>query len=257
METRRETRTQAPPATMAEIERKLEELRARAGVDLTPAPVESPEPEPPPEPAPEPIAAAPDVDDAGLELAEIRDRLAELRTVAGRADEAAAGLGQVTGELLSLCADLISRLELATRLSAAEPDVWHEEDAPEAPAEPEVGDEAPSETVAPAPEPRAAIELDQVVGPVFDGTVRLDAGSFGDIAGVSAFVTTLAEIDGVSDVYVRGFEGDRAQIDVSLEGEFALGERLAAALPGGVHVTHAADSRLSLELGGARENAEN
>ena len=91
---------------------------------------------------------------------------------------------------------------------------------------------------------------------MFDGTVRLDAGSFGDIAGVSAFVTTLAEIDGVSDVYVRGFEGDRAQIDVSLEGEFALGERLAAALPGGAHVTHAADSRLSLEIGGARENAE-
>jgi hypothetical protein len=46
------------------------------------------------------------------------------------------------------------------------------------------------------------------------GAVTVDAGPFTDIGELSAFEQALARVPGVRDVYVRGFQGQRAIVDV-------------------------------------------
>jgi hypothetical protein len=81
--------------------------------------------------------------------------------------------------------------------------------------------------VVPAPaavSPNAVGAIDQR----YVGAVAIDAGPFTDIASLSAFEQAIARVPGVRDVYVRGFQGQRAVIDVDLGTPTALVPELAA-----------------------------
>lgn len=85
----------------------------------------------------------------------------------------------------------------------------------------------PTPTAAPAPASVAA----HAVGALdqrYVGAVSIDAGPFTDISSLSAFEQAVARVPGVRDVYVRGFQGQRAVIDVDLGTPTALVSELAA-----------------------------
>lgn len=90
---------------------------------------------------------------------------------------------------------------------------------------------APGPPPAPAPAPvAAATAVPAAPGAadheLFSGQVTVDAGPFTDIATLSAFEQALGQVPGTKDVYVRGFEGSRALIDVVLGSSVALGTEL-------------------------------
>lgn len=103
----------------------------------------------------------------------------------------------------------------------------------------------------PAPEPSrrppatSARALDDVV---MEGAVTVDAGPFGDITTLSGFQQALGAVSGVRDVYVRGFEGTRAIIDVTLARPVALGAELRRRSPVSFAVTAADAGRLSVAI---------
>jgi hypothetical protein len=49
-------------------------------------------------------------------------------------------------------------------------------------------------------------------------------------------------------VYVRGFEGNRALINLKLDGTVRLVEEMRRSLPFGFSVTEAADGRLTVDI---------
>lgn len=85
----------------------------------------------------------------------------------------------------------------------------------------------------------------------FEGPLTVDAGPFRDIATLSAFEQAIARIPAVADVYVRGFEGDRALIDVQLAQPVAFLTELrgAATLP--FTVAESGPGRVTLTVGHA------
>ena len=178
-------------------------------------------------------AAEEDHDDVGA----IRDGLVSMRALLAHSEEASGTFAAVAREFLDGCSELVTRLELAMHLGSEQAAVRpaSAEPKPAAPTEPAAVPEAPAGS---APEE----------GRLFTATVRLEVGPFGDIATVSTFVQALTGLDGVSDVYVRGFEADRAQIDVSLDGEMPLAERLLAELGDEIRLDEMDDSRLVLDL---------
>jgi hypothetical protein len=84
-----------------------------------------------------------------------------------------------------------------------------------------------------------------------NGSVVLNAGPFADIATLSAFEQALERVARISDVYVRGFEGNRALIDVKLEGSVRLVEEMRRSLPFGFSVTEADGGRVTLDIDAA------
>ena len=50
----------------------------------------------------------------------------------------------------------------------------------------------------------------------------LNAGPFTDIAALASFEQALARLPQAEDVYVRGFEGNRALVDIKLAAPLAL-----------------------------------
>jgi hypothetical protein len=96
---------------------------------------------------------------------------------------------------------------------------------------------------APPPSPYETIEL--------DGTVVLNAGPFAEIATLSAFEQALERVPRISDVYVRGFEGNRALIDLKLDGAVRLVEEMRRAVPFGFTVTEAGSGRLTVDMADA------
>lgn len=79
-----------------------------------------------------------------------------------------------------------------------------------------------SEPAPPPPAPTATLD---------HGLLTVDAGPFGDIGTLGRFEQALGGLPGVRDVYVRGFEGRRAQIDVELGTPIDLAAELPAASP--------------------------
>ncbi len=63
---------------------------------------------------------------------------------------------------------------------------------------------------------------------VYIGAITVDAGPFSDIASLSEFEQALARVPGVRDVYVRGFQGERAIVDVDFSIPTELVPELAA-----------------------------
>lgn len=106
---------------------------------------------------------------------------------------------------------------------------------------------APPPTSAPAPvtAPPDAGGHDDLV---FEGPVVVDAGPFTDIAALSAFEQRLARVPGVEDVYVSGFEGNRALIELRVVTPVALVRETRAGQGGGFEVAEAAAGRLRIDL---------
>jgi hypothetical protein len=86
-------------------------------------------------------------------------------------------------------------------------------------------------------------------GPDFEGAVVVDAGPFRDITTLSTFEQALARVPGAEDVYVRSFEGDRAVIDLRLQGSVPLLGELKNRLSLPITVREARDGRLSVDVG--------
>jgi hypothetical protein len=78
--------------------------------------------------------------------------------------------------------------------------------------------------------------------------VVIDAGPFTDIATLSAFETSLGEVEGVVDAVVRSFEGNRAIVDVGVRPGAELAASLRGGLPFEVDVVEAQDGGLTLHL---------
>jgi hypothetical protein len=82
---------------------------------------------------------------------------------------------------------------------------------------------APATPVSVVPAAHAA-----AVDQTYLGAVTVDAGPFDDIGSLSAFEQALARVPGVRDVYVRGFQGQRAIVDVDFGAPTHLVRELAA-----------------------------
>ena len=83
---------------------------------------------------------------------------------------------------------------------------------------------------------------------VLDGAVTVDAGQFTDIATLTAFEHALLAVDGVRDVYVRGFEGGHAFLDVTLDRPTALGRELRQFTPVAFRVARAGPRHLTVVI---------
>jgi hypothetical protein len=83
---------------------------------------------------------------------------------------------------------------------------------------------------------------------VFEGRVELDAGPFGDFAGLSSFERALGRLAGVADVYVRRFAGDRALIELTLVQPLPLIAELRDHLPYGLEIQANEPGRLSVKV---------
>lgn len=116
------------------------------------------------------------------------------------------------------------------------PDAWAAETAAAGPPSP------------PTPIPAAGAYGGPDVDPVFEGHVSVDAGPFTDIATLSSFEQALARVAGVGDVYVRGFEGNRALIDVQLVRRVALISELHSVAPFGFTATDTSPGRVTLTV---------
>ena len=202
---------------LADLERKLRELESELlhGVSSSvpsAAPADAPggpaaeapraEPQavaPPPQAAAPPEAAEPPAIDDEVErpspdllLARAHEQIAALR-------ETIEGLVGTTDRLRAVARTVVEdhgralvRLE---RAAAAAEDRAAEAEAREA--------------AVPAQGPGAE--------PAFEGGITVKAGPFADPASVSSFRRSLAEISGAREVYLRGYEGGRAVLEVELE----------------------------------------
>jgi hypothetical protein len=87
-----------------------------------------------------------------------------------------------------------------------------------------------------SPPPEGAANRNQ-----FEGQVVVNAGPFTDIATLGAFEQALGRLPRAEEVYVRGFEGNRALIDLRLAGPVRLLDEMRRSVPfpfGVVEVGH-------------------
>jgi hypothetical protein len=101
---------------------------------------------------------------------------------------------------------------------------------------------APALPAPPAPEPSAFEEIP------FEGAIALDAGPFTDIATLSTFEQELAHVPGAEDVYVSGFEGNRAIVELRLAAPVALIGEMRRVLTGGFTVAEAGAGRVRVDV---------
>lgn len=108
---------------------------------------------------------------------------------------------------------------------------------------------APAAPPAAAPLPAPAAGAD----PTVEGQLTVDAGPFGDIATLSQFEQALGRLPGAQDVYVKGFEGHRALIDLQLASPIALATHLRQVSPlvVTVHEPVPGSSQLKVDVEGA------
>jgi hypothetical protein len=235
-------------STLSDLERKLKDLERELAVAGAPAAVPAPEAVPPgpetlhdvviPAPAPAPAPAPGHVGDpAAVQLvADAQQSLAGLDHQLEGLVRFREQLERSTRELLDEYARLLDALQ-APRGA----------DVPAAPAPALVA--APPPVVAPAPVPPTAVAADTVT---FAGQVTVDAGPFTDIATLSAFEQALGDVSGTQDVYVRGFEGSRALIDLVLGEPVALGMELRRAAPVAFTITATTPDHVSITIDGGR-----
>ncbi|MCW3000409.1 MAG: hypothetical protein JWN65_3958 [Solirubrobacterales bacterium] len=227
-------------STLSDLERKLKDLERELAVAGAPAAVPAPEAVPPgpetlhdvviPAPAPGHVgdpAAVQLVADAQQSLAGLDHQLEGLVRFREQ-------LERSTRELLDEYARLLDALQAPRGADAPAP-------APALVA-------APPPVVAPAPVP-STVATDTVR---FEGQVTVDAGPFTDIATLSAFEQALGDVSGTQDVYVRGFEGSRALIDLVLGEPVALGMELRRAAPVAFTITATTPDHVSITIDGGR-----
>lgn len=275
-------------SSLAEMDRKLRELqRELAMVNRRP---EVPFPAPPPAsdpglaageptmppPTAEPVAPAPPPPPSGAmpaAEAEARAIVAGARAEAARiVEEAAASvaaigqqideLQRVRDELERSARALVEEYERALRQSPAAmaPPAPAPQPAPEPPAPPQPPVAAfvqPSPPPAAPPTAQAAPTAAHPAGggQRFEGQVVLNAGPFTDIAALASFEQALARLPQAEDVYVRGFEGNRALVDIKLAAPLALLDEMRRALPFGFALVEVAHGRITIDVEGPPADA--
>lgn len=135
------------------------------------------------------------------------------------------GLGELTGLGVELDA-AIARLETSSHPAAADP-------------VPAVAIPAATASAPPVPTPHDRI---------FEGRVLVDAGPFVDIAAVTTFHQALEHVTGARDVYVTGFDFNRALVELELDEPVALGREIRAVLPFNFAIFEAGRGRLAINV---------
>ena len=233
------------------MDRKLRELQRELAMvgrrPDEPAPPPAPEPPPPPPPpAPAPTEATGDAD------AQAQAIVAEARAEAARiVDQAAVrveAIGEQIDELQRLRDDLqrssralVDEYERALRRDAADGGALADTPTLQEQAggfPPPATDPAPP----PAAPPPAAGER------LFEGQIVVNAGPFTDIATLGDFEQALARLPQAEDVYVRGFEGNRALIDVKLAGPVPLLDEMRQGLPFGFSLVDVGQGRITIDV---------
>jgi hypothetical protein len=245
--------------TLAEMDRRLGELqRDLAGVSARSAVPRPPAPPPPPPPPPAPSE----------EMTGVEERLERIAKEARlQADALAKRIDDLTGlrdELERSAAQLAEAADRARRAQSARtaappPPAPPREPEPEPEPDPYPDEELPppttrgdSFTADPAPPAWLASERSTPIEPAMPPvgeepvveepvaeaieeapgrTVSLDAGPFADIVALSAFEEMLDRLVSVTEVYVRGLEGNRAHIDVRTTSEGSIVEELRDGVP--------------------------
>jgi hypothetical protein len=82
----------------------------------------------------------------------------------------------------------------------------------------------------------------------FQGRVLVDAGPFADISAVTTFQRALEQIPGARDVYVTGFDFNRALVELELSDPVALGREIRAVLPFNFAIFEAGHGRLAINV---------
>jgi cell division septum initiation protein DivIVA len=108
--------------------------------------------------------------------------------------------------------------------------------------------EEPVPPPAPAGPPPAAAAPGAAGDNRFEGQVVINAGPFTDIATLGTFEQALARLPQAEDVYVRGFEGNRALIDLKLAGSVALLDEMRRSLPFGFGVVEVGRGTLTINV---------
>lgn len=235
--------------TLRELEDKLraleDELKGTPSEAAAGAPAPAPTPVPPPTPAPAPIAAAP-----APVAPPVPGPVAPAAPV-GELDVHLARLDQFRDQLERSAQELVSEYErvigslrgAAAHVAAPAPIL------PPAPADPVAATPAPTlPPPAPWQPPPTASPATSPGDVALEGAITVDAGPFTGIDGLSGFEQTLASIPGVDDVYVRGFEGDRAMIDLTAAAPVAFGPALQQVSTVPFTITAAGPGHLAVSL---------
>lgn len=272
--------------TLSALERKLRDLErelASVGADggpraaapaMPPAPMAAPAPVAPPPAAavapPPPVAAPhapsarqPPAPDAGELVGAAREQLGGLSSQIDELLSFRDALQRSARELDEEYARVLARIGAPAQAAHTGPPP-----APAAPAAPPL--RAPLATMpagavamppapAPASSPTELTASPQPAPPAgdlhestpFEGAVVVDAGPFTDISGLSAFEQSLARVPGVQDVYVSGFEGTRALVEMRLGQPLALVAEMRPVVPQPFTVAEAGQGRLRIDLASA------
>jgi hypothetical protein len=228
-------------SSLADMDRKLRELqRELALVGRSP---DEPAPHPAADP-PQPSAAPPDAPAEAGEQAEaiVADARAEAAHIVDQAAARVAAIGEQIDELQRLRDDLQrSARALVDEYERALSRGPSDGGAPAPTLQEQAGAFAPR-AADPAPPPPAAGER------LFEGQIVVNAGPFTDIATLGDFEQALARLPQAEDVYVRGFEGNRALIDVKLAGPVALLEEMRGGLPLDFDLVDVGQGRITIDV---------
>jgi hypothetical protein len=245
-------------SSLAEMDRKLRELQRELAMVSRPsdqaAPTAPARADPDPSPAPK---ARNTIADAEAEAQAI---VADARAEAARiVEEAAAGVAAIAGqieefqrlreELQRSATALIEEYERALR-RAPPPGA-----APEAaaasvpPTSPLALQQQQPQRQPPTPPPAPP----DASGRQFEGQLVINVGPFTDIATLGTFEQALAQLPQTEDVYVRGFEGNRALVDLKLNGPVPLLDELCRALPFDLSLVEIGYGRITIDVELPRE----
>ncbi len=226
-------------SSLAEMDRKLRELQRELAMVSRPS-EQAPPPAPPrADPAPPPAPEAPDtVADAE---AQARRIVADARAEAARiVDEAAAGVAAIGGQI-----DEFQRLREELQRSATALVEEYERALRRGPPPPTLPTlPVPPPPAAPAPPPHAPLAS----GRQFEGQIVINIGPFTDIATLGTVEQALAQLPQTEDVYVRGFEGNRALVDLKLNAPVPLLDELRRALPFELGLVEIGYGRITIDV---------
>jgi len=231
-------------SSLADMDRKLRELqRELAMVGRSPEEPAAPPVSHPPQPPP--AARVEAAAEAGEQAeAIVADARAEAVHIVDQAAARVAAIGEQIDELQRLRDDLqrsaralVDEYERALRRGAGDGGA-----PPTAPTLQEQAGAFPPPAASPATPPPAAAER------LFEGQIVVNAGPFTDIATLGDFEQALARLPQAEDVYVRGFEGNRALIDVKLAGPVALLDEMRSGLPFDFELVDVGQGRITIDV---------
>jgi hypothetical protein len=240
-------------AALADMDRKLDELQRRfeSGLGAAVAAPDPAAPEPVPGAPPEPAPEAPAPDPVAPDPVAAPDPAAPARAQPEGAPEAAADAPNPSPEL-ALTAEGRGPTGAASSPGRA---LGPGATVTNAGAEvARIVEQATQEIAEVAARTRQRLEQLAAQGgsDELEGEVVVNAGPFRDISELITFEKSLARIPLVDYVFVRGFEGQRALIDLRLSGRTRLIDEMRARLPFEFEVVDLVDDSLTLDVGEPR-----